>query len=123
MKQVVGINFKTPGKMYYFDPGNLKLKKGTHVIVDTAMGEEYGEVTMTNKEIEDNKVSEPLKKVIRVATYKESKMCEEYKAKEQEAFHRCQNIPLQPYSAIWNGRPVWSVQLEHRLKHHQALML
>lgn len=89
MRQVVGINFKTPGKMYYFDPGDLKLKKGMHVIVDTAMGEEYGEVTMENKEMEDEKVSEPLKKVIRVTTGKERKMREEFKAKEKEAFEQC----------------------------------
>ena len=89
MKQVVGINFKCPGKMYYFDPGDFKLEKGMHVIVDTAMGEEYGEVTLANREIEDDKVSEPLKKVIRIATTKEDKMYEEFKAKEKDAFEQC----------------------------------
>lgn len=90
MKQVVGINFKCPGKMYYFDPGDFKLEKGMHVIVDTAMGEEYGEVTLANKELEDDKVSEPLKKVIRIATEKEDKMYQEFKAKERDAFEECQ---------------------------------
>lgn len=90
MKQVVGINFKCPGKMYYFDPGDFKLEKGMHVIVDTAMGEEYGEVTLANKELEDDKVSEPLKKVIRIATEKEDKMYQEFKAKERDAFEQCQ---------------------------------
>jgi len=90
MKNIVGINFKSPGKIYYFDPGDLKLKKGMHVIVDTAMGEEYGEVTIENKEVEDNKVSEPLKKVIRIASYKEEKMREEFKSQEQDAFEKCQ---------------------------------
>ncbi len=90
MKQVVGINFKCPGKMYYFDPGDFKLERGMHVIVDTAMGEEYGEVTLANKELEDDKVSEPLKKVIRIATEKEDKMYQEFKAKERDAFEQCQ---------------------------------
>lgn len=89
MKQVVGINFKSPGKMYYFDPGDFKLEKGMHVIVDTAMGEEYGEVTLANKEMEDSKVAEPLKKVIRMATNKEDKMRQEFTAKEKEAFSQC----------------------------------
>lgn len=89
MKQIVGINFKNPGKTYYFDPGDLKLKKGMNVIVDTAMGEEYGEVTIENKEIEDDKVSDPLKKVLRIATYKENKLREEFKAKEKDAFDKC----------------------------------
>lgn len=89
MKQVVGINFKCPGKMYYFDPGDLKLEKGMHVIVDTAMGEEYGEVTLANREIEDSKVSEPLKKVLRITSGKEDKMRDEYKAKEENAFKQC----------------------------------
>lgn len=89
MKQVVGVNFKSPGKMYYFDPGELKLEKGMHVIVNTAMGEEYGEVTIANKEVEDNKVAEPLKTVVRIATGKEEKMRAEFKAKESEAFEKC----------------------------------
>ncbi len=100
MKQIVGVNFKNPGKTYYFDPGELKLEKGMHVIVDTAMGEEYGEVTIANKEMEDNKVAEQLKKVIRVATPKEDKIRADYKSKEKGAFEECQkqikeyNLPM-----------------------------
>lgn len=90
MKKVVGVNFKSPGKTYYFDPCDYKLEKGMHVIVDTAMGEEYGEITIGNKEIEDDKVSEPLKKVIRIATAKENKMREEYRSKEKWAFDECE---------------------------------
>ena len=90
MKQIVGVNFKNPGKTYYFEPGDFKLEKGMHVIVDTAMGEEYGEVTIANKEVEDSKVSEPLKKVVRIATNKEDKMYADFKSKEKEAFEECQ---------------------------------
>ena len=90
MKQIVGVNFKNPGKIYYFDPNNFQLEKGMHVIVDTAMGEEYGEIAIANKEVEDAKVSEPLKKVVRIATPKEDKMCQEFKEKESDAFEKCQ---------------------------------
>ena len=89
MKQIVGIKFKESGKVYYFDPGNLKLKQGLHVIVDTAQGEEYAFVTIPNKEVEDSEVVEPLKKVVRVASYKERKMYEEFKSKEKDAFDKC----------------------------------
>ena len=89
MKQIVGVNFKSSGKIYYFDPGDLKLEKGMHVIVDTAMGEEYGEVVFANKEVEDTEVTEPLKKVIRITNEKDEKMLAEFKAKEKEAFAIC----------------------------------
>ncbi len=89
MKQIVGVNFKSSGKIYYFDPGDLKLEKGMHVIVDTAMGEEYAEIMIPNKEVEDGKVSEPLKKVVRITTPKEDKMRDEFKAKENNAFEQC----------------------------------
>ena len=86
MKIVTGVRFKRPGKIYYFDPGNLQIEKGMHVIVDTAMGEEYGEVVIAKKEIEDELVSDPLKKVIRITTEKDEKMRLEYKEKEKNAF-------------------------------------
>lgn len=89
MKRVTGISFKNPGKIYYFDPGDLQLEKGMHVIVDTAMGEEYGEVIIPLKEIEDEKISDNLKKVIRISTPKEDKTRLEFKEKEQNAFEEC----------------------------------
>lgn len=89
MKEIVGIKFKEPGKVYYFDPGEFKLCKGIHVIVDTVMGEEYGEVVIANKEVDEDNVTEPLKKVIRIATFKENKTWSEFKEKEKEAFGKC----------------------------------
>ena len=89
MKIVTGVRFKKPGKIYYFDPENIELEKGMNVIVDTAMGEEYGEVVIARKEVEDNEVTEPLKKVIRIATNKDEKMRQENKAKEQGAYKTC----------------------------------
>ena len=85
MKKIVGVRFKNSGKIYYFNPQNLELKKGTYVIVDTAMGDEYGEVVIPNKLILDNEVQEPLRKVIRVVSDKDKKMHDENKAKEPEA--------------------------------------
>ncbi len=89
MKVVAGIRFKKPGKIYYFDPGDLNIKNGDHVIVDTAMGEEYGEVVIERKEVEDSEVSEPLKKVIRKVTEKDEKVRLSFKAKEEDAFKTC----------------------------------
>ena len=89
MKLVTGVRFKRPGKIYYFDAGDLQLEKGMKVIVDTAMGEEYGEVVIVNKEVEDTEVTEPLKKVIRLVTEKDEKMRLQNKAKEKDAFKVC----------------------------------
>ncbi len=89
MKKVTGVRFKRPGKIYYFDQGNIQLEKGMNVIVDTAMGEEYGEVVIVDKEIEDSEVTEPLKKVIRIVTEKDKKMRSQNKAKEKDAFKIC----------------------------------
>jgi cell fate regulator YaaT (PSP1 superfamily) len=100
MKTVAGVRFKRPGKIYYFDPGNFQLEKGMNVIVDTSMGEEYGEVAIDKKEVDENSVTEPLKKVIRIATEKDEKMRLEYKAKEKDAFKTClekiekHNLPM-----------------------------
>ena len=86
---VAGIRFKSPGKIYYFEPNGLKLERGLHVIADTAMGEEYGEVVLPNKEIDESKVTEPLKKIIRITTVKDEKIRAEFKAKEPEALKVC----------------------------------
>ena len=53
MKTIVGVKFKKPGKMYYFDPQDLELEVGTKVIVETALGDEYGEIMIGNKEIKE----------------------------------------------------------------------
>lgn len=89
MKKVTGVRFKRPGKIYYFEKGNLELEKGMYVIVDTAMGEEYGEVIFPEKEVEDEEVTEPIKKVIRIATEKDKNTLKEFKAKEENAFNIC----------------------------------
>ena len=86
MKNIVGIRFKKPGKIYFFDPGNLKINVRDHVIVDTTNGEEYAEVAIANRLIPEEKLVAPLRKVIRIATPKDEKHNKENKQKEKEAF-------------------------------------
>ena len=89
MKNIVGVIFKKLGKIYFFNPKNIKVKKGDKVIVETAQGEEYGEVMIPNRNVEDDKIVEPLKRVIRIANYKDHKHFEDCKKKEKEAFNVC----------------------------------
>ena len=65
---IIGVKFRKSGKVYYFDPGNFDIAKGNHVIVETARGIEYGTVVLGPKEVTDDKVVQPLKPVIRIAT-------------------------------------------------------
>ncbi len=91
MKTIVGIKFKKPGKTYYFDPNELQLSPGDKVIVETALGDEYGEVIIGNKDVQEESLTNPLKKVIRVATPKDTKSYNEYKSKEADALKKCQD--------------------------------
>ena len=89
MKNIVGVRFKKPGKVYFFDPGYLTIKPKDKVIVETSMGQELGEVVI-NRTMPEEKVTAPLKKVIRVATPKDLKHHEDNKQKEKEAFKICE---------------------------------
>lgn len=89
MIKVIGVRFRTAGKIYYFDPQNFQIKKNDHVIVETARGVEYGLVVSGVKEVEDDKVVQPLKQVIRVATAEDEKREEKNRRKEKEAFATC----------------------------------
>ena len=89
MKNIVGVRFKKPGKIYFFDPGNLQINNRDFVIVETSQGQEFGEVAIANRMVEDESVLKPLKKVIRIATQKDKKHNEENKKKEKEAFDIC----------------------------------
>lgn len=90
MKKIVGVRFKKPGKIYFFDPGKWRIENGDHVIVETASGEEYGEAVIINRLIPEDKIVSPLKPVIRIATKKDTRHYEENKKKEKEAFSICQ---------------------------------
>lgn len=89
MKNIIGIRFKKLGKIYFFNPVGLKVKKGDKVIVETAQGDEYAEVLIANRMVEDEKIVAPLKKVVRIATLKDKKHYEDCKKKEKEAFSTC----------------------------------
>lgn len=91
MKIIVGVRFKKPGKVYFFDPGNLHINIKTKVIVETALGEELGEVVAKKKLFKNSDLSTPLKKVIRIATHKDIKHYEENKKKEKEALKICES--------------------------------
>ncbi len=90
MKNIIGVRFKKLGKIYFFNPKGLRIKKGDKVIVETAQGEEYGEVVIPNRRVEDDKIVTPLKKVIRIANYKDHKHFNECKKIEKDAFNICQ---------------------------------
>ena len=84
MTKVVGVRFRRAGKIYYFDPGKAKMAAGSHVIVETARGIEYGTVLIAPKEVDDKAVVQPLKPVIRVATPEDDKTEQRNKEKEKD---------------------------------------
>lgn len=90
MAEVIGVRFKEVGKIYYFDPDGQELKKGDRVIVETVRGVECGEVALENREISDEEIVKPLKKLIRKADEKDLWTLEENKKKEKNAFGICQ---------------------------------
>ena len=89
MRKIIGIRFRTAGKVYYFDPLDFDIKKGDHVIVETARGIEYGTVVGDIKELEEEKINQPLKPVIRIAKERDDRQQADNKIKEKEAFQIC----------------------------------
>ena len=89
MKKIIGVRFRTAGKIYFFDPKDYDIKRGDHVIVETARGVEYGTVVGSVREVPDEEVVQPLKEVIRIATQKDDEQQARNKDKEKEAFKIC----------------------------------
>ena len=89
MTKVIGVRFRTAGKIYYFDPGKFEVRQGDHVIVETARGVEFGTVVSAVREVEDDKVVQPLKPVLRVASPRDEEQEQNNKRKEKEAFKIC----------------------------------
>jgi cell fate regulator YaaT (PSP1 superfamily) len=89
MTKVIGVRFRNAGKIYYFSPGKLDVHTGDHVIVETARGVEYGYVVISMKEVEDDKVVQPLKPVIRLATVQDDDQAEANREKEKDARKIC----------------------------------
>ena len=89
MTRVIGVRFRPAGKIYFFAPGKLEMQTGDKVIVETARGVEFGSVVTGPKDVEDEKITQPLKPVIRIATEEDKKKEEKNREKEREAFHIC----------------------------------
>lgn len=92
MPTVVGIRFKTSGKIYYFAPGKIELKPGDAVIVETAQGSEYGNVVISPREVSDDDIVPPLKKIVRPATYKDEQRLIENKERANDAVGICEEM-------------------------------
>ncbi|MBC5786434.1 MULTISPECIES: PSP1 domain-containing protein [Clostridiaceae] len=90
MAEIIGVRFKTVGKVYYFDPNGLELKTGEKVIVETARGVECGEVALSNREVDDSELVSPLKPIIRTATQEDLAIVAQNRKKEKEAFQICE---------------------------------
>lgn len=84
MTEIIGVRFKDVGKIYYFSPAGNKIECGSHVIVETARGVECGKVVIANRKVEDSKVVQPLKSIIRIATEKDLETQKKNREKEQE---------------------------------------
>ena len=89
MIKIVGVRFRKAGKIYYFDPAGMEIETGTHVIVETARGIEFGTVMIPPREMEEDGVVQPLKPVIRIATEADEITGQKNKEKEKEAFQIC----------------------------------
>ncbi len=90
MKKIIGVRFRTAGNIYFFNPLDFDVKRGDHVIVETARGVEYGTVVGDPKEIDDSKVPQQLKPVLRVANKRDTEQEAANRVKEKEAFKICQ---------------------------------
>lgn len=89
MVKVIGVRFRTAGKIYFFNPGDFEIRQGDHVIVETARGIEYGTVVGAPREVEEEKVIQPLKSVLRIANKKDDEQEASNRQKEKEAFKIC----------------------------------
>lgn len=89
MTKVIGVRFRNAGKIYYFSPGEFEIKSGDKVIVETARGMEFGHVVLGSRHVEDEKVIQPLKAVIRMATNEDKEREESNRKKEKDAYRIC----------------------------------
>lgn len=90
MLKIIGVRFKSIGKIYYFDPDGMDIKMNDKVIVETSRGVECGEVVLCDREIDESSFSSPVKKVMRIATKQDFAVIEKNKQKEKDAFKICE---------------------------------
>src|SRR6056297_1934784 len=115
MYTVVGVSFKKAGKIYYFDPDDIELEKGESVIVETARGMEFGEIVLEKKEVGEEEIVAPLKKVTRKATMKDKEKNEKNKELEDEAFDIC----LEKIDD--HGLPMKLIDVEYTFDHNKII--
>ena len=89
MTEIVGVRFKSLGKIYYFDPAGYVIPAGTEVVVETARGLEYGKAVLGNREVDDKSVVQPLRKVTRPATDEDREKMLSSRDKEEQARAAC----------------------------------
>ena len=89
MVKIIGVRFRTAGKIYYFDPGDVEFVRNDHVIVETARGMEYGLIVIPEKEVDEEEINKPLKPIIRKATLEDDDFEKENREKEKEAYKIC----------------------------------
>ena len=90
MTKVIGVRFRNNGKVYYFDPQDLPLRNGRQVIVETSRGLECGSVVLSPREVEDDRIPQPLRPVLRIATEEDMERERSNREKEKEAYRICQ---------------------------------
>ena len=90
MIEIIGVRFKANGKVYYFSPGDHQFQTGDLVVVETSKGTECGEVTISNKTIQQSAVVQPLKQILRPVNKEDRKTLEQNRKKEIRAFHICE---------------------------------
>lgn len=115
MITVVGIRFKKAGKIYYFDPDNLDIKKGDYVIVETARGLEFGEVVIGLRQVSEEEIVAPLKKVLRIATQEDIEKHADNKSREEEAFNICLEKIAQ------HGLPMKLIDVEYTFDNNKII--
>ena len=96
MAKIVGIRFRQAGKIYYFDPGELKLEVNEFVVVETARGLELGHVVIAPGQVDDSEIENPLKPVIRKAEPEDIEHARELESKEGEALAECVKLVEKP---------------------------
>ncbi|MEE8419501.1 MAG: stage 0 sporulation family protein [Dehalococcoidales bacterium] len=108
MADIVGVRFKTTGKIYYFEPGDIELKVNDQVVVETARGQELGQVAIAPKQVPAEELDKPLKPVIRKAEERDIERAQESEIREEEALAECSqlisklNLPMKLLSAEFN---------------------
>lgn len=130
MTQIVGIRFKRAGRVYYFDPGELRLEHDDLVIVETSKGTELGRVVIAPTDVVENELAEPLKPVLRKAVPEDQDRLNSFRAREADALARCKervkhfNLPMKLCGAEYNfdgSRLVFTFTSEGRVDFRQLV--